>query len=240
MPLAINEARDMERPVDWCDAADRLRRENFKEYLEKYGLAELYQKASKYLKLPPPESVEVEKAYEPAVVHCVAEKMGIAAFLVPFVGAYVRTKKDGGLVVGFTKSQDPPDRAVFLNVLVILASGKRTDALVYGPLLRYAVENDLPPFNLFWLNELTLKDVEEVLRRFGIDGVDGYLRRRGVFEDEELKKEPVKIKWFLMRLGEKLKESELDQQIFKRLIDVALDKSLKRLIEELEFVDNDS
>jgi len=173
--------------------------ETLKEYLEKHGLTELYKKAARYIPLPPPEKVVVEDFMftdeGPRIVF-----------------GYVKVR-DTELSISFR--QNPPDILTFLHEVIHLAGGGEVEAYNYVTFLRYAVENDLPPFDLFKLSELKREDVEEVLREFGIDSIEEYFKLEGILVpvlDNE-----TAVELFLAELSGAIEWSPLARQIFKKI-----------------------
>lgn len=194
----------------------RVRRERFSDFLERYGLRDLYEQCRKYLpSLPPAEEVD----YVPF------PKKGVPESVQAFV-----TWMDGRLAVSFRRV--PPDRYTFLHEVIHLAGGGEIPAWNYVAMLDVALKENLPPFNLLDLEKLTLEDVEEVLREFGLNSVKDYFNAFGVIpvaimDFDERKREfrlregvppGVIVQTFLAEVSGALDYGGwLETQIFKRL-----------------------
>lgn len=188
---------------------------NFKEFMEKHGLLETYEKARKYLpSLPDPEEVE----YEPFS----SEKPGVLG--------YVRKPEKAGepLKISFRDDEKPP-LSTFYHEIIHLAQlnagkdGNEIEAWNYPSFLHYAIENDLEPFDVLRISELKEADVKAALRELGlgIESIEDYLETVGTLTPPGWEKmnEEQRLIFFFAELSAGLDVKEpLAVMIFEKLL----------------------
>ena len=129
-----------------------------KQYPKHY---KFYKKARKYLKLP---------RYIEYVQFDIADKrvLGFAY--------YDKLKKRW--CIGFRK--DPPSINTLLHELIHVAGGDEIEAYDLTPVLIIAIKHDFPPANIFKLFDLSVSDINSILRELGINSIEEYYKLRGV------------------------------------------------------------
>lgn len=179
---------------------------------------EIYEAAKKYLPtLPDPEKVEYE-SFNPG-------RDGVFG--------YVRKTGDPETPYVISFRNLPPSLTTFYHEIIHLAQlegGREVseiEAWNYPSFLNYAIQHNLPPFDLLKLSELTIKDVEEVLQslKVGINTIDDYLWQVGTFPpagwDEMGEKD--KLTFFLAEVSAGLDAHEtLAVLFFLKLIEMKL------------------
>ncbi|MCS7387218.1 MAG: hypothetical protein NDF55_10915 [archaeon GB-1867-005] len=189
---------------------------NLKDYLEKHGIMNWYEWATKYLKLPSPEEVEVLP-------------YGTFKFQ-PTVNGFTGRDEKGKLYVTF--KNNPPNLETFSHELIHLAGHGEIYAFNLDVFLAYAIKHDLPPFNVLALLDLSLNQVESVLREFGFKSIDEYFNHRLTCENEQVRllihcrkilgdcSDIMKLITFIQILYEFFREPnppELEQKIFRKI-----------------------
>ena len=129
---------------------------NLLDYLKERGYGWLLEKVVKYLPSLPDPSTVVVVPWERSL--CRDNKR-----------AYGCAWKEGGKWYVSFKSFHGPDMCTVLHELVHVAGGGEVEAYNYVYALMYAINNDLPPFDLLKLRHVRLKELESISKKlFGI------------------------------------------------------------------------
>jgi len=182
------------------------------DFMRKHGLAEYYMKAKKYLpSLPDPIDVRYE--------HFDRRLHGAMG--------YVKKEYGSDLIISF-RDDERPSLTTFYHEIIHLAqlnAGKEAseiEAWNYPGFLHHATEEDMEPFDLLKLSELTRKDVEEVLRSLGlgIDTIEDYLEAVGTMTPPGWEKmnDRDRLVFFFAELSAGLEAGEpLSRMVFEKL-----------------------
>lgn len=194
------------------------------EYLSQYpNLLELYRKARKYLPSLPEEIYVV-----PFDAHIEKRVLAIA----------YEDKGKWYLAFRF----NPPDEYTFLHELIHVAGGKEIEAYNYVSLLYYSIEKNLPEYNLLDFQNITLEEINEVLRGMGIKGVNSvedYFNITGIipvmFMDLDILPDGRKVfkvkegvdprdlaQHFLAEISSGIDYNPFDERIFRELVEKCL------------------
>lgn len=163
-----------------------MKKERIDVFLAKRGLLDYYIKAQKYLYLPPPDQIL-------CFIDPKLEGSSVRGYM------YYHYKMDRTpqeiYYIGF--QNDPPEITTLLHELIHVAGGCEITAHNYVGILKYAIENDLPPFPLLRLPDLKLETIEETLRELGINSIDEYYDIKGIIpptHEPEITPNGLKIK----------------------------------------------
>ena len=146
-----------------------MKKERIDVFLAKRGLLDYYIKARKYLHLPPPDQIL-------CFIDPKLEGSSVRGY------TYYHYKMDRTpqeiWYIGF--QNDPPEITTLLHELIHVAGGCEITAHNYVGILRYAIENDLPPFPLLMLPDLKIEEIEKALAKLGINSIDEYYDIKGI------------------------------------------------------------
>lgn len=87
-------------------------------------------------------------------------------------------EKENVWYIGF--KHHPPDKITFLHELIHVAGGDELSSYNYAILLYYAIQKNLPPFNLLDLVKIDLETLNKVMNKCGFKNIEDFFEFMGI------------------------------------------------------------